>query len=253
MTPTSSLGIPARPGQERPAAAGPGGQRHPRDRPVAGGPVPRPVRGRAAQGPGPGRAGHHRVRAPAPPRRLGPAGRRHQAQPVGRLAHRGAQGHRRAAGGPERGPAPGHGGGPCRRQLGADPRPAVRPGAAAVRRREPGRSPSIAPSGTAARVKVTGGAAGISFDDQSYKAVAGEATWKTSDFEQATDRYDIAFAKGVRDVVVDTLEPRPPPRPAGCWPRSCSPTSSGRPSGPRRPATSGGGSCWTPTTRRPGG
>jgi class 3 adenylate cyclase len=32
--------------------------------------------------------------------------------------------------------------------------------------------------------------------------VGGEATWKTSDFEQATDRYDIAFAKGVRDLVV---------------------------------------------------
>jgi class 3 adenylate cyclase len=62
------------------------------------------------------------------------------------------------------------------------------------------------PVGTAARVKVTGGASGISFDDQSYKAVGGEATWKTSDFEQATDRYDIAFAKGVRDLVVDTLE-----------------------------------------------
>ena len=85
----------------------------------------------------------------------------------------------------------------------ADPRPAVRPGAAAVRRRD--QEVTIhRPVGTAARVKVTGGASGISFDDQSYKAVGGEATWKTSDFEQATDRYDIAFAKGVRDLVVDT-------------------------------------------------
>jgi class 3 adenylate cyclase len=65
------------------------------------------------------------------------------------------------------------------------------------------------PVGTAARVKVTGGAAGVSFDDQFFRAVAGEATWKTSDFEQASDRYDIAFAKGVRDVVVDTLEVPP--------------------------------------------
>ena len=66
------------------------------------------------------------------------------------------------------------------------------------------------PIGTAARVKVTqGGASGISFDDQSYKAVGGEATWKTSDFEQATDRYDIAFAKGVRDLMVNTLDSPP--------------------------------------------
>jgi class 3 adenylate cyclase len=34
----------------------------------------------------------------------------------------------------------------------------------------------------------------------------GEASWKTSDFEQAADRYEIDFARGVRDVVVDTLE-----------------------------------------------
>ena len=65
------------------------------------------------------------------------------------------------------------------------------------------------PVGTAARVKVTGGAARVSFDDQSYKAVAGEATWATTGFEQATDRYDIAFARGVRDVVVDTFEVPP--------------------------------------------
>jgi class 3 adenylate cyclase len=62
------------------------------------------------------------------------------------------------------------------------------------------------PSGTAARVKVTGGARRVTFDDQSYGAVGGDASWKTPDFEQASDRYDIEFARGVRDVVVDTLE-----------------------------------------------
>jgi class 3 adenylate cyclase len=62
------------------------------------------------------------------------------------------------------------------------------------------------PPGTAARVKVAGGASRITFDDQFFRTVGGEATWKTSDFEEAADRYDIAFAHGVRDVVVDTLE-----------------------------------------------
>ena len=36
--------------------------------------------------------------------------------------------------------------------------------------------------------------------------MGGEASWTTSDFEQATDRYDIDFSRGVRDLVVDTLE-----------------------------------------------
>jgi hypothetical protein len=46
----------------------------------------------------------------------------------------------------------------------------------------------------------------VTFDDQFSKAVEGEASWKTSDFDQAADRYDIDFSPGVRDVVVDTLE-----------------------------------------------
>jgi class 3 adenylate cyclase len=65
------------------------------------------------------------------------------------------------------------------------------------------------PAGTAARVQVTGGASGLTFDDQTYKAVAGQAVWKTSGFDEATDRYDIAFSRGVRKLVVDTLELQP--------------------------------------------
>jgi hypothetical protein len=34
------------------------------------------------------------------------------------------------------------------------------------------------------------------------KAVGGEASWKTSDFDQAADRYNIDFSRGVRDVAV---------------------------------------------------
>ena len=62
------------------------------------------------------------------------------------------------------------------------------------------------PAGTAARVQVIGGSSGLTFDDQSYKGVAGEAVWRTSDYEEAADRYDIVFARGVRNVVVDTLD-----------------------------------------------
>jgi class 3 adenylate cyclase len=62
------------------------------------------------------------------------------------------------------------------------------------------------PAGTAARVQVTGGASRVTFDGQFYKAVGGEASWKSSEFEQAADRYDIQFSRGVRDVVVETLE-----------------------------------------------
>jgi class 3 adenylate cyclase len=62
------------------------------------------------------------------------------------------------------------------------------------------------PAGTAARVHVAGGASRVSFDDQFYKAIGGEASWTTSDFQQATDRYDVDFSRGVQDVVVDTLE-----------------------------------------------
>jgi class 3 adenylate cyclase len=63
------------------------------------------------------------------------------------------------------------------------------------------------PVGTAARVQVSGGVSRVTFDDQFYRAVAGEASWKTPDFEGAADRYDIEFSKGVRDVLVGTVEP----------------------------------------------
>ena len=66
------------------------------------------------------------------------------------------------------------------------------------------------PTGSAARLNVRGGASKVRFDDQFYKAVGGEASWKTADFERATDRYDIDFAQGLRNVVVDAVEVAPP-------------------------------------------
>jgi class 3 adenylate cyclase len=103
------------------------------------------------------------------------------------------------------------------RLLGLDVRGAVagveltlaRPSGAIVLRFEDGvRDMTVQrPEGTAARLHVAGGSSRVSFDDQRYQAVAGDAEWKTSDFEQAADRYDIEFRRGVRDVVVGTVAP----------------------------------------------
>ena len=62
------------------------------------------------------------------------------------------------------------------------------------------------PVGTAARIQVAGGASGVTFDDESYRAVGGDAAWKTSDFDQVADRYDIVFTRGVRSIVVDSMD-----------------------------------------------
>jgi class 3 adenylate cyclase len=69
------------------------------------------------------------------------------------------------------------------------------------------------PVGVAARVHVRGGAAGLSLDDQHFKAVGGGVNWQTPDWDVASDRYDIIFLRGARALTVDTLEA--PARPAG--------------------------------------
>jgi class 3 adenylate cyclase len=63
------------------------------------------------------------------------------------------------------------------------------------------------PPDTAVTVQVTGGATGLTFDEQFYRAVAGESTWQSSGHEQASDRYEVTIAHGVRNLVVGTLEP----------------------------------------------
>jgi class 3 adenylate cyclase len=62
------------------------------------------------------------------------------------------------------------------------------------------------PPGTAASVQVAGGSNGLTFDDQFYKAVAGEAGWRSSGYEEATDRYELTVGRGARNLVVDVLE-----------------------------------------------
>ena len=60
---------------------------------------------------------------------------------------------------------------------------------------------------------------------------------------------------GDQDAILDEVEEfltgarHELPSPTGCWPRSCSPTSSARPSGPRSWATVAGASCSSATTR----
>ena len=104
-------------------------------------------------------------------------------------------------------------------------------------------------SGTPARVRVTGGAAGVTFDDQ-FEAVAGEAMWKTSDL-RGRPTATTSPAPSVRDVVVDTLRPRPEPGP---WllAASCSPSS-----WVHQRAQAAGDQRWRELldaqTRRPGG
>jgi hypothetical protein len=89
----------------------------------------------------------------------------------------------------------------------------------------------------------------VTFDDQFSKAVRGEASWKTSDFDQAADRYAIDFSRGVRDVVVNTLELQVAREPSGCRPRCCSPTSSGPPNEPPAAGDRRWQSCSTTMTR----
>lgn len=62
------------------------------------------------------------------------------------------------------------------------------------------------PVGAAARVRVGGGVAGLSLDDQHFKAVGGAANWQTPDWDVAPDRYDISIHGGARALTVDTLE-----------------------------------------------
>src|SRR4029453_4366000 len=65
------------------------------------------------------------------------------------------------------------------------------------------------PAGTAGRVRGAGGSRGGAFGQPTAKAGAGAATRPPSGFDEGADPYDIAFSRGVRNVVVDTLELQP--------------------------------------------
>jgi class 3 adenylate cyclase len=65
----------------------------------------------------------------------------------------------------------------------------------------------LRPVGVPVRVRVAGGAAGLALDEQFFKAVGGEVTWQTPDFDDVRDRYDILMMRGAKGLTVGTVEP----------------------------------------------
>ncbi len=62
------------------------------------------------------------------------------------------------------------------------------------------------PHGTAARLRVKGGATHVTFDQQYFEATGGKMVLATSDVDRATDRYEIDITGGVSDVKVITYD-----------------------------------------------
>jgi DNA-binding MarR family transcriptional regulator len=59
------------------------------------------------------------------------------------------------------------------------------------------------PNGVAARVRVSRGASGLVFDEQSHGAVGGETSLQSPDYEHARDRYDIEVFGGVSGLTIE--------------------------------------------------
>jgi class 3 adenylate cyclase len=68
------------------------------------------------------------------------------------------------------------------------------------------------PAGVPARVRITGGASGLALDDQHFKAVGGEVSWQSPDWDRAADRYDLTVLGGIRNLMVGAVDA---PGPAG--------------------------------------
>jgi class 3 adenylate cyclase len=59
------------------------------------------------------------------------------------------------------------------------------------------------PAGVAVRVHITGGARRLALDDQHFKAVGGEVSWQSPDWDRASDRFDITILRGAVALTVD--------------------------------------------------
>ena len=59
------------------------------------------------------------------------------------------------------------------------------------------------PNGIAARLRVSGGATNMKFDDRRIGASGGELNLKSRNYEVVTDRYDIAVTGGANNLSVD--------------------------------------------------
>lgn len=64
------------------------------------------------------------------------------------------------------------------------------------------------PQGVPARVKVSGGANGLSLDGQRLGAVAGETLLESPGYGEATDRYEFEASGGAKDLTVFRVEER---------------------------------------------
>jgi hypothetical protein len=62
----------------------------------------------------------------------------------------------------------------------------------------------LRPTGVAVRVRVGHGARGLTLDDQHFGAIGGNTRWQSPDYNQTTDRYDIAVSGGADTMTVHT-------------------------------------------------
>ena len=59
------------------------------------------------------------------------------------------------------------------------------------------------PAGVAARLSVGRGASKLAFDEQRFGAIGGKTRLQTSDYDGATDRYDVEVTGGASKLSVD--------------------------------------------------
>jgi hypothetical protein len=59
------------------------------------------------------------------------------------------------------------------------------------------------PSGTAVAATMSGGANNLRADGKAYNSFAGEASWRSPDYDAAADRYDVQISGGATKVTID--------------------------------------------------
>ena len=59
------------------------------------------------------------------------------------------------------------------------------------------------PKGVAAQLHVGGGSTNLAFDERRFGAVGGEVSLQSTDYETASDRYDITITGGASSVTID--------------------------------------------------
>jgi hypothetical protein len=63
------------------------------------------------------------------------------------------------------------------------------------------------PEGVAARVRMSGGATCLNFDQQQFGVVGDEVELQTPDYDDAPDRYDVVVTGGANNLIVDDAPP----------------------------------------------